>query len=50
MSADGKKSEDPLPPEKRKKEVISVYLALVGFLLILASFIWNLLAALETSP
>lgn len=43
--------EDPDPkPEpltdKQKKDVISVYAAVIALLLIAASFVWNMIAAL----
>lgn len=40
---------DPLD-EKKKKEVISVYAALIGAVLIGISFVWNLWSAISGDP
>lgn len=47
MGSDDQKPEEEGPlTEKQKRDVISVYAAVIAVLLIAISFVWNFLAAL----
>ncbi|MFQ5483140.1 MAG: hypothetical protein ACE5ER_10315 [Nitrospinaceae bacterium] len=48
MAKPEKPPAEELPPGKRRYEVISVYAALLAFILIVISFVWNFLRALPS--
>jgi len=50
MEPEETQPEDTRSLEKKKKDAISVYAAIIAGLLIAASFVWHLISALEANP